>query len=101
MRVDTAPEDGRPRRAGREVDTTASRPTPLALVSDAVAGRDLHDVAASVAHALACPVAVAVPALGAPVIVPAQAAADPAVAAVATLAAEAIAAGRTPEVLPP
>ena len=55
---------------GREARTTASRPTPLTLVAGAVAGDGLDSVAATVAAALSCPVAIAIPALGEPVVAP-------------------------------
>ena len=48
----------------RGADTSAPRSTPLTLVAGAVAGDDLESVAASVADALGCPVAIAIPALG-------------------------------------
>ncbi|HEY5431644.1 MAG TPA: helix-turn-helix domain-containing protein [Solirubrobacteraceae bacterium] len=55
---------------GRGADASAPRPTPLTLVAGAVAGDDLPSVATTVAHALDCPVAIAIPALGEPVIRP-------------------------------
>ncbi len=64
-------EDSQRSAPGREADTTASRPTPLTLVAGAVAGDDLASVATTVAAALDCPVAIAIPALGEPVISPA------------------------------
>jgi hypothetical protein len=70
MRDAGAPEKGASGRDGREAGTTASRPTPLALVSDAVAGGALRDAAETAARALGCPVAIAIPALGPPAIVP-------------------------------
>ncbi|MGZ4172573.1 MAG: PucR family transcriptional regulator, partial [Solirubrobacteraceae bacterium] len=45
-------------------------PTPLTLVAGAVAGDTLDSVAASVADALRCPVAIAIPAHGPPVVSP-------------------------------
>jgi hypothetical protein len=45
----------------------APRPTPLNLVSAAIAGDDLGSVASSAAGALGCSVAIAIPALGDPV----------------------------------
>jgi hypothetical protein len=56
--------------AGREADSVASRPTPLTLVSAAVAGDDLKSVTATASDALGRPVAIAIPALGEPVIHP-------------------------------
>jgi hypothetical protein len=58
---------------GREVDVSASRPTPLTLVAGAVAGDSLGSVAAIVSASLSCPVAIAIPALGEPVVEPAGA----------------------------
>jgi hypothetical protein len=58
---------------GREAASSASRPTPLTLVSGAVAGDDVLAVAATTAAALHCPVAIAIPALGLPVVAPEQA----------------------------
>ena len=63
-------EDSRSSAQGREAQTAASRPTPLTLVADAVAGEDLASVATTVARALSCPVAIAIPALGEPVVSP-------------------------------
>lgn len=59
--------------AGREADSVASRPTPLTLVSGAVAGDDLKSVTATASDALGRPLAIAIPALGEPVIHPAGA----------------------------
>ena len=63
-------EDRESSAPGREAGSTASRPTPLTLVAGAVAGDDLASVATTVATALACPVAIAIPALGEPVVSP-------------------------------
>jgi PucR C-terminal helix-turn-helix domain len=56
--------------AGREADSVASRPTPLTLVSGAVAGDDLRSVTATASNALGRPLAIAIPGLGEPVIHP-------------------------------
>jgi hypothetical protein len=69
------------------------RPTPLTLVSDAVAGEDLLGVAGTVARALGCPIAIAIPALGAPAIVP-EGSVDEVTAAAILAHAEAVAGGR-------
>jgi PucR C-terminal helix-turn-helix domain len=58
---------------GRGAEGSAPRPTPLTLVSGALAGEDLQSVAATVADALGRPVAIAIPALGEPVVSPAAA----------------------------
>jgi hypothetical protein len=55
---------------GRGVDPSAPRPTPLTLVAGALAGDDLQCLAATVAHALQSPVAIAITALGDPVVSP-------------------------------
>jgi PucR C-terminal helix-turn-helix domain/GGDEF-like domain len=55
---------------GRGAEESAPRPTPLTLVSGALAGEDLQSVAATVAEALGRPVAIAIPALGEPVVSP-------------------------------
>jgi hypothetical protein len=67
----------------RGADASAPRSTPLTLVAGAVAGGDLQSVASTVAQALECPVAIAIPALGEPVICPAGALGDAAAAAIA------------------
>ena len=54
----------------RGADTTVPRSTPLTIVSGAVAGDDLHSVAASASEAIGRPVVIAIPALGEPVIWP-------------------------------
>jgi PucR C-terminal helix-turn-helix domain len=64
-------ENDRP--GGWEARAGASQPTPLTLVSGAVAGDDLQDVARSAAEALGRPVAIVLPSLGAPVTWPADA----------------------------
>ena len=71
----------------RGADASAPRSTPLTLVAGAVAGGDLQSVATTVAEALGCPVAIAIPALGEPVICPAGALGDAAAAAIAAHAA--------------
>lgn len=55
---------------GRGADASAPRSTPLTLVAGAVAGDNLESVAASVAEALECPVAIAIPAHGPPLVSP-------------------------------
>jgi hypothetical protein len=65
-----AAESSQPSSVARGAETSASRATPLTLVSGAIAGDDLERVTASVAHALHRPVAIAIPALGAPVLAP-------------------------------
>jgi len=58
---------------GRESPHSVSRPTPLAIVSSAVAGDGLERIAASAAEALGQPVAIVLPSLGQPVVWPANA----------------------------
>jgi PucR C-terminal helix-turn-helix domain len=70
MRRARASEDGPRSAQGRDAGTSPSRPTPLTLVAGAVAGDSLDSVAATVAAALSCPVAIAIPALGEPVVAP-------------------------------
>ena len=70
MRRVRAAESDRQSAASRGAETSASRATPLTLVSGAIAGDDLERVTATVAHALRRPVAIAIPALGAPVLAP-------------------------------
>ncbi len=72
----------------------ASRPSPLRLVSDAVAGDTLQGVAGSASSALGRPVAIALPAFGPPVLWPAGAASADAVARLAQHA-RAVSAGST------
>jgi hypothetical protein len=67
----------------RGADASAPRSTPLTLVAGAVAGDDLESVAASVADALGCPVAIAIPAHGPPVVSPPGSLSDEAAAAIA------------------
>lgn len=55
---------------GRGAQPSAPRPTPLTMVSAAVAGDDLHGVAGSAADALGRTVAIALPGLGPPVLWP-------------------------------
>jgi hypothetical protein len=71
----------------RGADASAPRSTPLTLVAGAVAGNDLESVAASVAEALECPVAIAIPAHGPPVVSPPGALSADAVSAIAAHAA--------------
>ena len=71
----------------RGADTSAPRSTPLTLVAGAVAGDTLESVAASVADALGCPVAIAIPAHGPPVISPPGSLTDEQAAAIAAHAA--------------
>ncbi len=78
----------------RGADASAPRSTPLTLVAGAVAGDDLESVAASVADALGCPVAIAIPAHGPPVVSPPDSLAGEAVAAIASHA-EAVAGARS------
>ncbi|HWE10469.1 MAG TPA: helix-turn-helix domain-containing protein [Solirubrobacteraceae bacterium] len=80
---------------GRGAGSAPPRPTPLTLVAGAVAGGDLHSVAVTAAHALGCPVAIAIPGLGRPVVAPAGSLADAAIAAIAGRAA-AVVAGEEP-----
>jgi PucR C-terminal helix-turn-helix domain len=70
MQYAPAGDGGRGTAPGREAGGSASRPTPLTLVTGAVAGDSLERVAATVAAALSCPVAIAIPALGEPVVAP-------------------------------
>src|ERR1700761_9825549 len=87
--------DDSPRAApGREADS-ASRPTPLTLVAGAVAGDSLDHVAATVAAALSCPVAIAIPALGEPVVAPAGSLSEATAATLVAHAAAVIAAETT------
>src|SRR5437660_9221535 len=57
----------------RQADASASRSTPLTIVSGAVAGDDLERVAGAASDALGRPIAIALPALGNPVVWPAGA----------------------------
>ncbi len=66
----------------RGADASAPRSTPLTLVAGAVAGDTLESVAASVADALGCPVAIAIPAHGPPVVSPPGALTEEAIAAI-------------------
>ena len=59
-----------PRPDDRGADATVPRSTPLTIVSGAVAGDDLHSVAASASKAIGRPVVIAIPGLGEPVIWP-------------------------------
>ena len=76
----------------RGADASAPRPTPLTLVAGAVAGETPERVAANVAEAVRCPVAIAIPAHGAPVVSPPGSLSEDATAAIAGHAA-AVAAG--------
>ncbi len=71
----------------RGADASAPRSTPLTLVAGAVAGDDLGTVATTVARALQCPVAIAIPALGLPVVHPADSLTAEAIEAIAAHAA--------------
>ena len=64
----------RKRLEGWEVSSSASQPTPLAIVSSAVAGDGIEGVARSASEALGHPVAIILPSLGAPVVWPADSA---------------------------
>jgi hypothetical protein len=63
-------ESNRQAVTGRGAEGSEPRPTPLTLVSGALAGDDLHRVAATAAKALGGPVVVAIPALGEPIVSP-------------------------------
>jgi hypothetical protein len=93
VRYDADSAETRAAAGGGEVGCTTSRSTPLTLVSDAVAGEDLLGVAGTVARALGCPIAIAIPALGAPALVP-EGSVDEATAAAILTHAEAVAGGR-------
>src|SRR5450755_3919814 len=97
MRRARALDDSDTPVAGRGAERSALRPTPLTLVAGAVAGDDLQSVVTSVAQALQCAVAIAIPALGDPVIHPAAALDGEATAAIAGHAA-AIGRGEHPAV---
>ena len=85
--------------SGRGAEASAPRPTPLTLVAGAVAGDTLESVGASVADALGCPVAIAIPAHGAPVVSPPHSLSEDATAAIGGHAA-AVAAGEADGVAP-
>jgi hypothetical protein len=87
-----AVESNRQSVPDRGADPSAPRSTPLTLVAGAVAGDDLQSVAATVAQALECPVAIAIPALGDPVVAPPGSLTPDATAAVAAHAISAISA---------
>ena len=70
MQRASSPEPYRHAAAGREADSSHSRPEPLTLVAEAVAGEDLTSVASSVAAAIGSAVVIAIPALGVPVVAP-------------------------------
>ena len=63
----------RKRPEGWEAQTSASQPTPLAIVASAVAGDGIERVARSASEALGHPVAIILPSLGAPVVWPVDA----------------------------
>jgi hypothetical protein len=67
----------------RGAESSAPRSTPQTLVAGAVAGDDLQSVATTVAQALDCPVAIAIPALGEPVVHPPGSLADAVARAIA------------------
>ena len=70
------PHDGSG-QSGRGAQLSASRPTPLAIVSRAVAGDDgLERVACAASDALGDPVVIVLPSLGAPVVWPADSVPD-------------------------
>jgi PucR-like helix-turn-helix protein len=100
MRYPAESEDGSAGTNGREAVSPTSRPTPLALVSDAVAGGDLRGVAETVAHALRCTVAVAIPGLGEVAVVPAGSVAAETVTAIEAFAERAVAMGDATETAP-
>jgi hypothetical protein len=97
MRNSGAPEGSAPGRSGREAGPPTSRPTPLALVSDAVAGGELRDAAETAARALGCPVAIAIPTLGPPAIVPEGSVDGPTAAAISAHAERTVASGGPPD----
>jgi hypothetical protein len=66
-------ESNRQPDGDREAAGTASRSTPLTLVSGAVAGDDLQRVAGAASEALGHPVAIALPAAGGSVVFPPEA----------------------------
>jgi hypothetical protein len=76
-------EDSQPSVGNRGAESSAPRSTPLTLVAGAVAGGDLQGVATTVAQALDCPVAIAIPALGEPVVHPPGSLADAVAQAIA------------------
>jgi hypothetical protein len=78
----------------RGAEVSAPRSTPLTLVAGAVAGDTLESVAASVADALGCPVAIAIPVHGPPVVSPPGSLTGEAAAAIASHA-EAVAGARS------
>jgi purine catabolism regulator len=80
----------------RGADASAPRSTPLTLVAGAVAGDDLASVAADVARALDCPVAIAIPAQGPPVISPPGSLSPEAQAAIAAHAEAVVSASTAP-----
>ncbi|HEY3727526.1 MAG TPA: helix-turn-helix domain-containing protein [Solirubrobacteraceae bacterium] len=75
---------------GRGAEGLAPRPTPLTLVRGAVAGDDLHRVAAAAGRAIGSPVAIAIPALGEPVVSPSDSLSADEISAVQAMALTAI-----------
>ncbi len=84
----------------RGADASAPRSTPLTLVAGAVAGVDLQSVAADVARALQCPVAIAIPAQGPPVVSPPGSLSPEAEAAIAAHAGAVVSASGQPAAAP-
>lgn len=74
----------------------ASQPTPLAIVSRAVAGDGLERIASSASEALGHPVAIILPSLGAPVIWPSDALLDAPLEELVAYATAAAATGGAP-----
>jgi hypothetical protein len=73
---------------GRGAEGSAPRPTPLTLVSGALAGDDLHHLAATVAQALSRPVVIAISALDEPVVAPPGAIGPEQLSAISSFAAQ-------------
>jgi PucR C-terminal helix-turn-helix domain len=82
---------------GRGARRSAPRPTPLTLVSGAVAGDGLERVASSASEAIGHPVAIALPAFGAPVVWPQHAIAPEQIQEIVDHADAAIATSEPPE----
>jgi purine catabolism regulator len=80
-------ERGIPPAGDRGVEKSTPRSTPLTIVSGAVAGDNLEDVAGSASRAIGQPVAIAIPALGEPIASPAGAVSPEALGELASLAA--------------
>jgi PucR C-terminal helix-turn-helix domain len=83
-------ESNRQSVPGRGAEGSAPRPTPLTLVSGAIAGNDLQSVTVAVAEVLGQPVVIAIPALGGPVISPPTALPPEELQAISTFAAKAV-----------